>query len=135
MAIQPYLFFEGRCDEAIAFYQQKLGASVEMLMRYQDSPEPGSCPAGMEKKVMHASIRIGDACIMMSDGRCSGPTAFQGFALTLAVRQKMEAECYFAALADGGTVHMPLGKTFFSPAFGMVTDRLGVMWMILMTEE
>jgi PhnB protein len=128
MQIQPYLFFNGRCDEAIDFYRAAVGAQVTMLMRYQDSPEPTS--HGVADKVMHASLRIGDTTVLVSDGRCSGQLNFDGFALSLTVPSDAEAERLFAALGDGGQVQMPLTKTFFSPKFGMVADRFGVMWMV-----
>jgi len=131
MAIQPYLFFEGRCDEALAFYQRALGAKVEMLMRYRDNPEPDANPHGAADKVMHTSFRIGDAVVMASDGRCTGQPSFQGFGLTLTAKDEAEARRLFAALAEGGQVQMPMAKTFFSPAFGMVADRFGVLWMVM----
>ncbi len=132
MTIQPYLFFDGRCEEAIAFYRQALGAEVTMLMRFRESPAPaGAVPPGAEDKVMHASLRIGTAMLMASDGRCLGKPAFQGFALSVDAPDVAGAEQMFAALADGGSVQMPLGKTFFSPSFGMVTDRFGVGWMVI----
>jgi PhnB protein len=129
--VQPYLFFDGRCDEALEFYRQALGAEVEMLMRFKDSPEPAGCPTSSSEKVMHASVRIGETTIMASDGRCEGKPSFQGFALSLSVSTEAEADRRFAALANGGQVQMPLTKTFFSPRFGMVADRFGVMWMIM----
>ena len=128
MQIQPYLFFEGRCDEAIAFYRAALGAEVTMLMRYKDSPEPPS--HGEVDKVMHANLRIGKTTVLVSDGRCLGRPGFQGFALSLTVQSESEAERLFAVLGAGGQVQMPMGKTFFSPRFGMVADRFGVSWMI-----
>lgn len=133
MSVQPYLFFEGRCEEAIDFYRKALGAEVTMLMRYKDMPdphEPGMIPPGSENKVMHASLRIGDTAILASDGRCGGAPSFQGFALSLSPRDEAEAKRKFDALANGGQVRMPLGKTFFSPSFGMVADRFGVIWMV-----
>jgi len=133
-AVEPYLFFEGRCEEAIEFYRRALGAEVGMLMRFKDSPEPpqpGSCPPGSENKVMHASFRIGQTTVNASDGRCAGNPSFQGFSLALRVPAEAEAERLFAALAEGGQVRMPLAKTFFSPRFGMVADRFGVLWMVL----
>ncbi len=132
--VEPYLFFDGRCEEAIEFYRRALGAEVVMLMRFKDSPEPpqpGCVPLGSENKVMHASLRIGGTTLMASDGRCEGKPSFQGFSLSLSVPTEAEAERRFNALADGGQVQMPLAKTFFSPRFGMVADRFGVMWMIL----
>jgi PhnB protein len=132
--VEPYLFFDGRCEEAIEFYRKALGAEVDMLMRFKDSPEPhqpGMIPPSSENKVMHANLRIGDTSVMASDGRCGGKPHFDGFALSLRVATETEADRVFAALADGGKVQMPLTKTFFSPRFGMVADRFGVMWMIL----
>ncbi|MFL6624442.1 MAG: VOC family protein [Sulfurifustaceae bacterium] len=137
MQIQPYLFFDGRAEEAIEFYRKALGAEVNMLMRFKESPEPakpGMLPPGSENKVMHASLRIGDTTVMASDGQCSGRTNFQGFALSLDARDEKDAERLFTALASGGQVQQPLTKTFFSPRFGMVTDRFGVMWMIIVPQ-
>jgi PhnB protein len=134
MQVQPYLFFDGRCEEAIEFYRKTLGAEVTMLMRFKDSPEPhepGMVPPGSENKVMHASFRIGDTTVMASDGQCVGKPSFQGFSLSLTVLNDAEAERLFAALADSGKVQMPLTKTFFSSRFGMVADRFGVAWMII----
>ena len=131
--VQPYLFFEGKCEEAIEFYKKALGAEVEMLLRYRDNPEPpppGSAPPDANK-VMHASFRVGETQIRASDGRCMGEPNFDGFALSLGVATEAEADRVFAALADGGKVQMPLTKTFFSPRFGMVTDRFGMMWMVI----
>lgn len=133
MQIQPYLFFDGRCEEAIEFYRRAVGAEVSMLMRFKESPDPpppGMIPPGSENKVMHAALRIGDATVMASDGHCQGQAKFQGFSLSLNVPNAAEAEQRFNALADGGKVTMPLGKTFWSPSFGMVTDRFGVGWMV-----
>ncbi len=132
--IQPYLFFGGRCDEAIAFYQTAIGAEVEMVMRYNESPEPmppGMLAPGFEKKVMHASLKIGDSVIMASDG-CGSPDegTFNGFSLSLAVPTEADADRMFAALSAGGEVTMPLTKTFWSPRFGMLTDRFGMGWMV-----
>jgi PhnB protein len=129
--VQPYLFFNGRCDEALEFYRQALGAEIEMLMRFKDSPEPAGCPGASPDKVMHASFRIGGTQLMASDGRCEGNPSFQGFALSVSVSNEAEADKRFAALAKGGQVQMPLTKTFFSPRFGMVADRFGVMWMVI----
>ncbi|MCI0536286.1 MAG: VOC family protein [Verrucomicrobiales bacterium] len=128
--VQPYLFFDGRCEEAVEFYRKTLGAQVETLMRYKDSPDPNMCAPGAGDKVMHASFRIGESSVMASDGQCGGRPSFQGFALSLTVPNEDEAERLFAALGDGGQVQMPLTKTFFSPRFGMVADRFGVSWMI-----
>ena len=134
MSIQPYLFFDGRCDEALAFYRDALGAEVEMLMRFKDSPDPAGCAPGSEDKVMHCHFRVGGADVMASDGRCTGQPNFQGFALSLTVANETEADRSFGALAEGGQVQMPLTKTFFSPKFGMVADKFGVMWMVLVQQ-
>jgi PhnB protein len=133
MQVQAYLFFDGRCDEAVEFYKTALGAEVTMLMRFKDSPEPhqpGMLAPGSENKVMHASLRIGETMVNASDGRCLGAPSFQGFCLSLDVPDAAAADRLFAALADGGQVQMPLAKTFWSPRFGMVTDRFGVAWMV-----
>ena len=129
MQVQSYLFFDGRCDEAIEFYRAALGAEVKMLMRFKDSPQPVS--PGTEEKVMHADLRIGETTLLASDGRCQGQAKFDGFALSLTVSSESEAERLFAALGDGGQVQMPLTKTFFSPKFGLVTDRFGLTWMVM----
>jgi PhnB protein len=134
MQVQPYLFFEGRCEEAIEFYKGALGAKVTMLMRFKECPEPppsGPFPPEMLNKVMHASLRIGDSTVLVSDGHCANKATFAGFTLALPVKTEAEAERLFAALGNGGKVGMPLAKTFFSPRFGMVTDRFGVAWMVL----
>ena len=132
--VQPYLFFDGRCEEAVKFYQQALGAELGMLMRFNESPDPprpGMVPPGSEHKVMHCSFKIGDAEVMASDGNCGGEAVFKGFCLTCPVADETEADRVFAALGDGGQVQMPLGKTFFSPRFGIVADRFGVSWMVI----
>ncbi len=132
-AITPYLFFGGRCDEAIGFYRTALGAEVEMLMRYDESPEaapPGMLPPGYEKKVMHASLRVRGIALMLSDG-CETTAKFEGFRLALSVPSEADAKKSFDALAVGGSVQMPLTKTFWSPCYGMVTDRFGLGWMVM----
>ena len=133
MAIEPYLFFNGRCEEAVAFYKKALGAEVLMIMRFKDSPEPpepGTVAPGSDNKIMHLCMRVGDANIMASDGHCTGQTSFQGFSLSLTAADDADAKRKFAALAEGGQVQMPLAKTFWSPCFGMVADRFGVGWMV-----
>jgi PhnB protein len=131
MKVEPYLIFNGRCDEALAFYRSAVGAEVISLMRFKDSPEQASCMAAAQDKVMHCSLRIGDSTVMVSDGRCEGGLDFKGISLSLSVANAAEAERVFAALADGGKVQMPIGKTFFASRFGMVADRFGVMWMVI----
>jgi PhnB protein len=133
MLIQPYLFFDGRCEEAVEFYKKTLGAKVEMLMRFSESPDPpapGMVPPGSENKVMHCHLRIGDSAILASDGHCQGKAAFQGFSLSITIPSEAEADRIFNALVEGGQVQMPLSKTFFSPRFGMLTDKFGVGWMV-----
>jgi PhnB protein len=130
--IQPYLFFGGRCEEALAFYRTALGAEVDFIMLYKDSPEappPGRLPPGFEFKVMHATFHVGGTTLMASDG-CEANSKFSGFSLSVAVATEAEANRTFAALADGGQVQMPLSKTFWSARFGMVTDRFGIGWMV-----
>jgi PhnB protein len=136
--VQPYLFFRGRCEEAIEFYKTALGAEVLMLMRFKDNPEkpsPDKVPAALDDKIMHASIRIHGSAIMMSDGVRSGPLDFQCMSLSLTVPNPAEVDRIFNALAEGGTVQMPLSKTFFSPRFGAVADKFGVSWMVITPQE
>lgn len=131
--IQPYLFFNGVCEQAVEFYQKALGAKVEMMMRFKDSPEPpppGTVPPGHENKIMHTSFVVGQTQVMASDGCGAEAQSFQGFSLSLAVATEAEADRYFNALAQGGQVRMPLTKTFWSPRFGMLEDRFGIGWMI-----
>ena len=135
MQIQPYLFFDGRCEEAVEFYKSKLGAKVEMLMRFRENPEPAANPPGSDDKVMHACLRIGDTAVMASDGNCAGKPSFQGFSLSLTAKDEPEARRLFAALGEGGQVQMPFAQTFFSPGFGMVADRFGVSWMVIVEKK
>lgn len=136
MNVQAYLMFNGRTEEAIAFYKKAVGAEVTMLMRFREAPDqppPGMVPEGWDDKIMHSSFKVGDAELMASDGCQSDGTAFAGISLALSVASPEEAEAKFAALAEGGEVTMPLAKTFFSPAFGTLTDRFGVSWMIVVS--
>ena len=137
MTIQPYLFFGGRCEEALAFYGKVLGAKTEFMMRYKESPMPqaaGRLPPGFENKVMHASFRIGETSLMASDGDEEG-ARFGGFSLSLTLADEAEAQRAFAALSAGGVVKLPLSKTFWSPCFGMLTDAFGIDWMLSVTAE
>lgn len=130
--VQSYLFFSGRCEEALEFYKSAIGAKVDMLMRFNESPEPpppGMVPPGHENKVMHASFHVGETMIMASDG-CGENHPFAGFSLSLGVATEAEADQYFNALAEGGKVDMPLEKTFWSPRYGMLTDKFGMSWMV-----
>jgi len=136
MKVQPYLFFDGRCEEAIAFYKKALGAEVVYMMRFNESPDPpppGMVAPGSENKIMHAAMRIGETEVMASDGRAMGKPEFKGVTLSLSASSEAEADRLFNALAEGGQVQMPIGKTFFSPRFGMVADRFGVSWMVVTT--
>ena len=133
MQVRPYIFFQGRCDEALEFYKKALGAEINMLMRYKDSPDPlppGAVAPGWENKVMHSTFTIGKSTLHASDGREPGKLALQGFSLSLTVANPAEADRCFNALADQGSVQMPLSKTFFTPSFGMLTDRFGVEWLV-----
>jgi PhnB protein len=133
MLVQPYLNFDGRCEEALNFYKKALGAEVTGLMRMKDNPEAmsGDCKPGSPEQVLHCAFRVGESTLMASDCYGSGKPAFQGISLSLTARDAAEAERLFNALADGGAVQMPLGRTFFSPSFGVVADRFGVAWMVV----
>jgi PhnB protein len=135
MPVTPYLFFNGRCEEAIDFYKNTLGAKVEMMMRFKESPEKGHCTPGNEDKVMHACLRIGDTAVMASDGMAQGQPDFKGFSLALSAKDAAEADRLFGALAAGGQVHQPLVETFFSPRFGMLADKFGVGWMVVVEQQ
>lgn len=133
MSVQPYRFFEGSCEAAVEFYQRAVGAEIKRLVRIKDAPDPppsSMVPPGSENKMLHVTIQIGDSQVLASDGYCSGRPNFQGFSLSLSLPGAAQAERAFAALSEGGKVDMPLAKTFFSPSFGMLTDRFGVRWMI-----
>ena len=132
--VQPYLSFEGRAEEAAEFYVKAVGAKVEMLMRFDESPDPvpeGMVPPGSGRKVMHMALRIGESLVMGSDGNCTGKASYGGFSLAHTVASEADAQRVFKQLAEGGRVDMPLARTFFSPQFGMLTDRFGIGWMVL----
>jgi len=132
MQVEPYLFLDGRCEEALEFYKKAIGAEVTALIRFKDSPDPTMVHGGADpNKILHAVFRVGETTIMTSDGRNQGMPSFQGFALSIAVKTEAETKKLFNALAEGGRVEMPLTKTFFSPSFGMVVDRFGIMWMLI----
>jgi PhnB protein len=135
MTVNPYLSFEGRCEEAIEFYKRAIGAEVQTLMRFKEMPA-GACPdgkttPGTENKILHSALRIGDSTVLASDGRCTGHSNFGGVSLTLTAANDAQAQKAFTALSNGGQVTLPLGKTFFSSSFGMLNDRFGVPWMII----
>lgn len=135
MHVQSYLFFDGRCDEALAFYKKALGAEVTVLMRYKDNPDPPKegCvpPPDMMDKVMHSAFTVGETTIMASDGFAEGKPEFKGFGQAITVKDSAEATKVFDALSDGGQVQQPLTETFFAHAFGMLSDRFGVHWMVM----
>ena len=131
MQIQPYLFFEGRTEEALEFYKSKLGAQVEFMMRYKENPDPKYNPPNSGEKVMHSCFRVGDTQVMASDGNCTGKPSFQGFSLTFNAKDEADARRRFNALAEGGQVNLPLSETFFAKSFGMVADRFGLNWMVM----
>ena len=129
--VLPYLFFDGRCEEALEFYRRAIGAEPFCVGRFKDAPDPAMCPPGAENRIMHAELRIGDTTVMVSDGRCTGKPVFAGFSLSLERPTEAEADKTFAALSEGGQVTMPIGKTFFADRFGMLTDKFGVPWMVV----
>jgi PhnB protein len=138
MLVQPYLMFGGRCQEAVDFYRDALGAEVQMLMRFKEAPEsppPGMVPENWGDKIMHACLKIGDTQVMASDGCSVTGADFKGFSLSLTVANEAEADAKFAALSDRGNVTMPLGKTFFARRFGMAVDRFGISWMVIVPAE
>jgi PhnB protein len=134
MNVQPYLFFDGRCQEAIDFYRKAVGAEVETVMHWKDAPDAAMANAANKDKVMHASFRIGDAHILASDGDGTGKPKFEGFSLTLTAADDAEAERLFESLGKGGKVTMPMSKTFFASRFGMLTDKFGVGWMVMASQ-
>ena len=131
MQVQPYLFFDGRCDEALEFYKKNLGATVDMLMRFKEAPDQSMVSPDSREKVMHSAFRIGETQVLASDGRCMGKPNFQGFSLTITAKDNAEAERLFGTLGDGGQVQMPMSETFFASRFGVVADKFGVGWMVM----
>ena len=131
MKVQPYVFFDGKCDEALEFYKRALGANVTALMRWKEAPDKAMITPGHENKVMHSEFQVGETVILASDGRGTGKPSFQGFALTITADSDADAKRMFNALGDGGQVQMPLEKTFFASLFGMVADKFGVGWMVM----
>jgi len=138
MQVQPYLFFDGCCEEALDFYKKTLGAKVEMMMRFKENPDKDKNPNCMpsdDNKIMHAAFKVGDTMVMGSDGMAAGgKPEFKGFSLTVSAKDDAEAEKTFAALSDGGKVEMPLTKTFFSSKFGMLHDKFGIGWMVIVAQ-
>lgn len=135
MSTLPYLDFNGRCEEAIEFYRQAVGASVDMLMPFKDSPEPMPEDKDKSDKILHASMTIAGSTIMASDGFCTGAPKFAGLGMALSLPDEAAVRRAFDALGDGGQVTMPLGRTFWTPCFGMVTDRFGLCWMVMVEQK
>ena len=138
MKVEAYLMFNGRCEEAVRFYERALGEKVEMMMRYREAPDqppPGMLPPGSEEKIMHCSFRIGETTVMASDDMSAQDARLEGFSLAITLTTEADADRVFSALAEGGKVTMPLGKTFWSPRFGMLQDRFGVSWMVNVTTD
>jgi PhnB protein len=133
MKVEPYLYFDGRAEEALNFYKQAIGAEIACIMRFDEGPPEMQVPPGAENKVMHAAMQVGSSLIMVSDGMCNEkePTPFSGISLTISVDDPAKAEKLFSALGQGGQVQMPLGETFFAEKFGMVADKFGVSWMVI----
>ena len=130
MQVQPYLSFEGRCEEAINFYKSAVGAEVVMMIRFKEAPDQSMMTPGTGDKILHAALRVGDSTVLASDGQCMGKAVFQGITLSLTASNDAEAKRLFDALANGGNVQMPLAKTFFATSFGIVADKFGVAWML-----
>lgn len=133
--IEPYLFFNGHCEEALNFYREKLNAEITYMIRFKEMPEEAKqnapCAEGMDDKIMHANFRIGDNHLMASDGCCDkDKTEFSGFSLSIAADTQEEGQKYMETLAEGGTVVMPYAATFWAKGFGMVQDKFGVLWMV-----
>ncbi len=126
MQVEPYLSFEGRCEEAINFYKSAVGAKVAMMMRFKEAPDQSMMTPGTGDRILHASLQIGDSTVMASDGQCMGKAIFQGISLSLTAGTDAEAKRLFDALANGGQIQMPLAKTFFATSFGIVADKFGV---------
>lgn len=131
MQVQPYLFFDGKCEEALDFYKRTLGAEVTMMMKFKEAPDQSMVSPGSENKVMHSAVQIGNTTVMASDGHCNGKPTFEGFSLSVDAANDAEAKRIFTALAEGGQVRMPMDKTFFASSFGMLADKFGVGWMVI----
>jgi len=129
--VQPYIFFDGKCEEALEFYKGAIGAKVDMMMRFKEAPDQSQMQPNTGEKVMHAAFHVGTTQVLASDGHCAGKPSFQGFGLALTAKNAAEAEKLFASVGNGGQVLQPLTKTFFASKFGMVTDKFGIMWMVM----
>ena len=131
MHVLPYLFFNGRCEEALAFYSKTIGAKAEGMMRFSQNPDQSTTTPANKDKVMHAQFKLGDSMIFVSDGMATGKTNFDGFSLAIAADSEADAKQMFGALGEGGAVTVPLSETFFAKSFGMLKDRFGVSWMLI----
>jgi PhnB protein len=130
MQTNPYIFFNGDCAAAFGFYADHLGGKVLTLMKHADTPAEAHVPAEWGEKIIHGRIQLGDTVVMASDMPPGQSETPQGFRLSLSFDKPAEADRAFEALAEGGSVQMPIAKTFFAERFGMLTDRFGVPWMI-----
>jgi PhnB protein len=135
VTVQPYLFFDGKCEEALEFYKGAIGAKVDMMMRFKEAPDQSQMQPNTGEKVMHAAFHVGTTQVLASDGHCAGKPSFQGFGLALNAKNDAEAEKLFTAVGKGGQVLQPLTKTFFASKFGMVADKFGIMWMVMAEEQ
>jgi PhnB protein len=131
MSLNPYLSFNGQCEEAFEFYAKALGGKVLSAFKYEGSPMAGQLPSEWGGKIMHASLDLGNGMILMGadppPGRYEAP---RGFSVSISVKDVAESERIFGELEKGGTVHMPIQQTFWSARFGMLVDRFGIPWMV-----
>jgi PhnB protein len=130
MQVNPYLFYDGNCEEALKYYQKVLGARIEAMLPYEGGPPEMQIPPEHKKKIMHARVTIDGEVLMASDAAPGHFQKPQGYAVSLQVEDPADAERRFKALADGGSINMPFGKTFFSKGFGMCVDKFGIPWMV-----
>ena len=130
MKLNPYLMFNGNCEEAFRFYERAPGGKIVAMHVHEGSPGAEHVPAEWGKKIMHARMTIGDEVLMASDAPPGHFKSPQGFSVSLQVEDPADAERKFKALAEGGSVTMPFAKTFFSKGFGMCTDQFGIPWMV-----
>ena len=130
MQLNPYLFFNGQCEEAFKFYADCLGGQIEAMMSHAGTPAEEHVPAEWRDKIMHARLSVGDQVLMASDAPPEHYQKPQGFSVSIGIKDPAEAERIFNALAENGTVQMPLQQTFWARSFGMCVDRFGIPWMI-----
>jgi PhnB protein len=130
MQLNPYLTFNGQCEAAFKFYEQCLGGKIVAMVPHAGTPAEEHVPAEWRNKILHASLTIGNEVLMGSDAPPDRYEESKGFSVTLGVNDPAEAERIFNALAEKGTVQMPLEQTFWAARFGMLVDRFGIPWMI-----